>query len=147
MLVEEKRLAEADDEIQPIARREVGGVDVAQRVARLRQIGWIGRLAEALEPRPSEHDAGGRTHVGERLRLGRGGHRLVELPVVVERPRARQGVDARRRFRRRRRGAAPGGGVPGLRGSRPGDGRRQRLGRDHRQHQSNKSFVRRSFHN
>ena len=91
VVFEKQRLAERQQELEPIARRSrpaARTVPSASRAA-LRSDG-VGTFAIALEVRAGQHDG---RRVGRVRRAARGGRRLdrlVELPLVVERARPRQ---------------------------------------------------------
>jgi hypothetical protein len=89
-VIKEQGLAKAHQEVHVIARVEARDAHGAEGDARGRQIAGVGALAIALEMRPRQYHG---RRIGGRRRLLRAGRRLdraVELPLVVERPRARE---------------------------------------------------------
>jgi hypothetical protein len=104
-VVEEQRLAKADDELGPLACTQPPGVDPAQPIARLRQIAADCARAKALEIRARRNEIGAVGPLRHAASLFSGRDRGVELAVVVQEAGARQRVLGLRR-RRQRRGQA-----------------------------------------
>jgi len=94
VLVEEQRLTEPDDQVEPVARGQLGRVDVAQRRPRGGELGGVGGGPELLQPSPADDQAGWRP---DRVQdaLGRLDGLFKPARVVVGTGR-RQGVGRRR---------------------------------------------------
>ena len=90
--VEIQRLAEADDEFVALAGIEPLRIEPAQPIARVRQIVGRRALAEPLEVGARRDQVGAVRQRGRQPRALGGGDRRLELPLVVEKPRARERI-------------------------------------------------------
>ena len=102
-LAEIQRLAEADEQVDLVARRQRGGADGRQRLARRRQVGRVDALAVALEVGAGDDQRRGVGPLRLLPRRGGGVDGAVVVAGVVERARPGQ---RRRLGRARGRGAA-----------------------------------------